>query len=101
MVEIGDVNEIFYDFKYFYIWGLFFLMFDLIISNDMDLIVILGILLDLFYLLIGDVFVCRSWYVLDIDFKEELFWFKILFIYFVKFWLLDVRVLKVMLFLMV
>lgn len=57
MVEIGDVNEIFYDLKYLYIWGLLLLMFDLLIINDILLLVIFGVLFDLLYLFKGDVFV--------------------------------------------
>lgn len=56
---------------------------------------ILGILLDLLNLFKGDVFVVCNEFVLDIDYEEELLYFKVLEIYFVVIWFLDERLFKV------
>ena len=95
MVETGDVNEIFYDPKHPYTWGLLSSMPDLTTSNDTDLIAIPGTPPDLLHPPIGDAFARRSRYALDIDFKEEPPWFKISPTHFVKSWLLDARAPKV------
>ena len=56
MVETGDVNEIFYDPKHPYTWGLLSSMPDLTTSNDTDLIAIPGTPPDLLHPPIGDAF---------------------------------------------
>ena len=53
MVETGDVNEIFYDPKHPYTWGLLSSMPDLTTSNDTDLIAIPGTPPDLLHPPIG------------------------------------------------
>lgn len=62
------------------------------------LLVILGILLDLLELLVGDVFVVWSDYVMKIDMEKEFLFFKVFDIYYVVIWLFYLDVLKVMLF---
>ncbi|MBX5319204.1 ABC transporter ATP-binding protein [Staphylococcus caprae] len=91
MIETGDVNEIFYDPKHPYTWGLLSSMPDLTTSNDTDLIAIPGTPPDLLHPPKGDAFARRSRYALDIDFKEEPPWFRISPTHFVKSWLLDER----------
>ena len=70
------MNEIFYDPKHPYTWGLLSSMPDLTTSNDTDLIAIPGTPPDLLHPPIGDAFARRSRYALDIDFKEEPPWYK-------------------------
>lgn len=91
MIETGNVDEIFYDPKHPYTWGLLSSMPDLTTRNDSDLIAIPGTPPDLLHPPIGDAFARRSRYALDIDFKEEPPWFRISPTHFVKSWLLDER----------
>lgn len=56
VVEIGIVDEIFYNLKYLYIWGLIVFMLSLD-GLEEELYVIFGMFLDLLKLLKGDVFV--------------------------------------------
>lgn len=62
IVEIGNVEEIFYDLKYLYIWVFLLVMFDLDLKDK--LFVIFGILLDMYFLFVGDVFVLRNKFVM-------------------------------------
>ncbi|PTK08684.1 peptide ABC transporter ATP-binding protein, partial [Mammaliicoccus sciuri] len=95
MVETGDVNEIFYDPKHPYTWGLLSSMHDLSTTNDTPLLAIPGAPPDLLHPPKGDAFARRSQYALDIDFKVEPPWFKVSPTHFVKSWLLDARAPKV------
>lgn len=95
MVETGDVDEIFYDPKHPYTWGLLSSMPVLTTSNDIELIAIPGTPPDLLHPPKGDAFARRSQYALDIDFKQEPPWFKVSPTHFVKSWLLDERAPKV------
>ena len=95
MIETGNVEEIFYDPKHPYTWGLLSSMPDLTTSNDTELIAIPGTPPDLLHPPKGDAFARRSQYALDIDFKQEPPWFKMSPTHFVKSWLLDERAPKV------
>lgn len=98
VVELGMVDEIFYDLCYLYIWGLFVLMLSLDSIDQEKLMVILGMLFDLMNFLKGDVFVFCSLYVMKIDFEQELLMYKVFDMYFVKLWFLYFDVFKVELF---
>ena len=88
-------NEIFYDPKHPYTWGLLSSMPDLSTTNDTPLLAIPGAPPDLLHPPKGDAFARRSQYALDIDFKVEPPWFKVSPTHFVKSWLLDARAPKV------
>ncbi|HDG4500363.1 ABC transporter ATP-binding protein [Staphylococcus pseudintermedius] len=91
MIETGDVNEIFYDPKHPYTWGLLSSMPDLGMADDTALMAIPGSPPDLIRPPKGDAFAARSEYALAIDFKEAPPWFKVSPTHFVRSWLLDER----------
>ncbi|HEC2145999.1 TPA: ABC transporter ATP-binding protein [Staphylococcus delphini] len=91
MIETGDVNEIFYDPKHPYTWGLLSSMPDLEMADDTALMAIPGSPPDLTRPPKGDAFAARSEYALAIDFKESPPWFKVSPTHFVRSWLLDER----------
>ncbi|HAR6219729.1 TPA: ABC transporter ATP-binding protein [Staphylococcus pseudintermedius] len=91
MIETGDVNEIFYDPKHPYTWGLLSSMPDLGMADDTSLMAIPGSPPDLTRPPKGDAFAARSEYALAIDFKEAPPWFKVSPTHFVRSWLLDER----------
>ncbi|HEC2160682.1 TPA: ABC transporter ATP-binding protein [Staphylococcus delphini] len=91
MIETGDVNEIFYDPKHPYTWGLLSSMPDLEMADDTALMAIPGSPPDLTRPPKGDAFAARSEYALAIDFKEAPPWFKVSPTHFVRSWLLDGR----------
>ncbi|NCJ13649.1 oligopeptide/dipeptide ABC transporter ATP-binding protein [Staphylococcus pseudintermedius] len=91
MIETGDVNEIFYDPKHPYTWGLLSSMPDLEMADDTALMAIPGSPPDLTRPPKGDAFAPRSEYALAIDFKEAPPWFKVSPTHFVRSWLLDER----------
>ncbi|HHU6751361.1 TPA: ABC transporter ATP-binding protein [Staphylococcus pseudintermedius] len=91
MIETGDVNEIFYDPKHPYTWGLLSSMPDLEMADDTALMAIPGSPPDLTRPPKGDAFAARSEYALAIDFKEAPPWFKVSSTHFVRSWLLDER----------
>lgn len=95
IVETGSVDEIFYNPKHPYTWGLLSSMPSLETSHDTELLAIPGTPPDLIKPPVGDAFARRSEYALDIDFKEEPPWFQISPTHFVKSWLLDERAPKV------
>ncbi|MBH9581540.1 ABC transporter ATP-binding protein [Staphylococcus felis] len=95
MVETGDVNEIFYDPRHPYTWGLLSSMPDLDTKGDDVLRAIPGSPPDLIHPPKGDAFAPRSEYALAIDFKEPPPWFKVSPTHFVRSWLLDERAPKV------
>ncbi len=69
MVETGDVDEIFYDPKHPYTWGLLSSMPDLTTGTETELLAIPGTPPDLLHPPKGDAFADRSQFALDIDFK--------------------------------
>lgn len=91
MIETGDVNEIFYDPKHPYTWGLLSSMPDLGMADDTALMAIPGSPPDLTRPPKGDAFAARSEYALAIDFKEAPPLFKVSPTHFVRSWLLDER----------
>ncbi|MCD9054140.1 ABC transporter ATP-binding protein [Staphylococcus arlettae] len=95
MIETGDINEIFYDPKHPYTWGLLSSMPDLTTGTDTELIAIPGTPPDLLHPPKGDAFASRSQYALDVDFKEAPPWFQVSPTHYVKSWLLDERAPKV------
>ncbi|REH93484.1 ABC transporter ATP-binding protein [Staphylococcus felis] len=95
MIETGDVNEIFYDPRHPYTWGLLSSMPDLDTKGDDVLRAIPGSPPDLIHPPKGDAFAPRSEYALAIDFKEPPPWFKVSPTHFVRSWLLDERAPKV------
>ena len=91
MVETGEVDEIFYDPKHPYTWGLLSSMPDLETGSDTELLAIPGTPPDLLHPPKGDAFAERSPYALEIDFKLMPPWFKVSPTHFVRSWLLDSR----------
>ncbi|MBI5975284.1 ABC transporter ATP-binding protein [Staphylococcus canis] len=95
MIETGDVDEIFYDPRHPYTWGLLSSMPDLDTKGEDELKAIPGSPPDLIHPPKGDAFAARSEYALAIDFKEAPPWFKVSPTHFVRSWLLDERAPKV------
>ncbi|MGV3243560.1 ABC transporter ATP-binding protein [Staphylococcus sp. 11261D007BR] len=95
MIETGDVNEIFYDPRHPYTWGLLSSMPDLETKGEEQLHAIPGSPPDLIRPPKGDAFAPRSEYALAIDFKEAPPWFRVSPTHFVRSWLLDERAPKV------
>ncbi|AKS67551.1 peptide ABC transporter ATP-binding protein [Staphylococcus schleiferi] len=91
MIETGNVDEVFYDPKHPYTWGLLSSMPDLETGDDTELLAIPGSPPDLIHPPKGDAFAPRSEYALAIDFKEAPPWFKVSPTHFVRSWLLDER----------
>ncbi|MCU5745984.1 ABC transporter ATP-binding protein [Staphylococcus sp. SQ8-PEA] len=91
MVETGQVDEIFYDSKHPYTWGLLSSMPDLETGSETELLAIPGTPPDLLNPSQGDAFAERSQYALDIDFKAMPPWFKVSPTHYVRSWLLDER----------
>ena len=94
IVEIGDVEEIFYNPKHPYTWGLLSSLPQLG-ERDEDLYAIKGTPPSLFDEIAGDAFAPRSDYSLAIDFEEEPPMFKVTDTHYAKTWLLDKRAPKV------
>ncbi|UXR78873.1 MULTISPECIES: ABC transporter ATP-binding protein [unclassified Staphylococcus] len=91
MIETGNVDEIFYDPRHPYTWGLLSSMPDLETEGDTELLAIPGTPPDLVHPPKGDAFAARSEYALAIDFKEAPPWFSVSPTHFVRSWLLDER----------
>src|SRR5699024_1720299 len=91
IVETCSVDEIFYNPKHPYTWGLLSSMPSLETSHETELLAIPGTPPDLIKPPVGDAFARRSDYALDIDYKEEPPWFQVSPTHFVKSWLLDER----------
>ena len=91
MIESGDVDEIFYDPKHPYSWGLLSSMPDMDTDINTELLAIPGTPPDLLNPPKGDAFAERSQYALDVDFKVEPPWFRVSPTHYVKSWLLDER----------
>ncbi len=94
IVEVGNINEIFYDPKHPYTWGLLSAMPDLGTDDD-RLYTIPGSPPNLLHEKNGDAFAPRNAYALEIDDKLEPPMFKVTDTHFAATWLLDKRAPKV------
>lgn len=94
IVEYGNVEEVFYDPRHPYTWGLLSSLPQLG-DKDSELFAIKGTPPSLFNEIKGDAFAQRSDYAMQIDFEEEPPMFKITDTHFAKTWLLDERAPKV------
>lgn len=90
IVEIGTADEIFYNPKHPYTWGLLASMPTLEIG-DKDLYTIPGAPPNLLNLPKGDPFASRNMYALEIDFEEEPEMYRISETHYAATWLLDVQ----------
>lgn len=94
IIEYGLVDEIFYDPKHPYTWGLLSSLPQLGIKGE-DLYAIPGTPPSLFEEIIGDAFAPRNRYAMQIDLEEEPPIFKVSDTHYAKTWLLDPRAPKV------
>ena len=94
IVEIGTVEEIFYDPKHPYTWALLSSLPQLA-EKDTDLFSIPGTPPSLYNKIIGDAFAPRNKYAMEIDLEEEPPMFKVSDTHYAKTWLLDPRSPKV------
>lgn len=94
IIEYGKVEEIFYDPKHPYTWGLLSSLPQLAEKGE-ELFAIKGTPPSLFQEIKGDAFAPRSNYALEIDFIEEPPMFKVSDTHYAKTWLLDERAPKV------
>ncbi|MCF0111289.1 MAG: ABC transporter ATP-binding protein [Erysipelotrichaceae bacterium] len=94
IIEYGNVEEIFYDSRHPYTWGLLSSLPQLGTKGD-DLFAIRGTPPSLFEEIKGDAFALRSQYAMQIDFEEEPPFFKVSDTHYAKTWLLDPRAPKV------
>lgn len=94
IIEYGMVEEIFYDPRHPYTWGLLSSLPQLGNPHE-PLYAIPGTPPSLFEKIIGDSFAPRSQYALKIDFEEEPPMFQVSDTHFAKTWLLDPRAPKV------
>lgn len=90
IVEYGDVEEIYYDSRHPYTWGLLSSLPQLG-EKDEALFAIKGTPPSLFNDIKGDAFAPRSEYAMQIDFEEEPPMFKVTDTHYAKTWLLDER----------
>ncbi|MCR5099134.1 MAG: ABC transporter ATP-binding protein [Lachnospiraceae bacterium] len=90
IVEVGNINEIYYDPKHPYTWGLLSAMPDLETDDD-RLYTIPGSPPNLLHEKEGDAFAPRNRYALEIDDKAEPPMFKVSDTHFAATWLLDPR----------
>ncbi|MEN8699063.1 ABC transporter ATP-binding protein [Bacillus infantis] len=88
IVEMGTVDEIFYDPRHPYTWGLLASMPSLENSNQTELTAIPGTPPDLTNPPAGDAFAARNQFALAIDFEEEPPMYQISETHFAKTWLL-------------
>jgi oligopeptide transport system ATP-binding protein len=88
IVEMGTVDEIFYDPRHPYTWGLLASMPSLDNDGETELAAIPGTPPDLTNPPVGDAFAARNQYALAIDFEEEPPMFQISETHFAKTWLL-------------
>lgn len=95
IVETGSVEEIFYDSRHPYTWGLLSSMPDLDSKDNETLLSIPGTHPDLLNPPKGDAFSRRSDYAMEIDFKKEPPLYAISPTHNVKSWLLDERAAEV------
>ncbi len=94
IIEYGTVEEIFYDSKHPYTWGLLSSLPQLGEKGE-DLFAIRGTPPSLFEEVKGDAFAPRSNYAMKIDYVEEPPFFKVTDTHYAKTWLLDPRAPKV------
>lgn len=94
IIEYGDVNEIFYNPKHPYTWGLLSSLPQLGVKGE-PLFSIAGTPPSLYDEIKGDAFAPRSDYAMKIDFEEEPPMFKVSDTHYAKTWLLDPRAPKV------
>lgn len=94
IVEVGNVNEIFYDPRHPYTWGLLAAMPDLD-TDDARLLTIPGSPPNLLHEVTGDAFWQRNVYALKVDTLSEPPMFKISDTHYAATWLLDPRSPKV------
>lgn len=94
IIEKGTVDEIFYDPKHPYTWGLLSAMPD-INTNDDRLYTIPGTPANLLNKVEGDAFAPRNKYALNIDFRHEPPMFKVTDTHYVATWLLHEKAPKV------
>ena len=94
IIEYGTVNEIFYEPKHPYTWGLLSSLPQLGIKGE-PLYAIHGTPPSLYDEIKGDAFAPRSDYAMEIDFEEEPPMFKVTDTHYAKTWLLDPRAPKV------
>ena len=94
IIEYGSVNEIFYDPRHPYTWGLLSSLPQLG-EKGKELFAISGTPPSLFEEVKGDAFAPRSNYAMKIDYEEEPPFFKVSDTHYAKTWLLDPRAPKV------
>ena len=94
IIEYGTVNDIFYDPKHPYTWGLLSSLPQLGIKGE-PLYAIHGTPPSLYDEIKGDAFAPRSEYAMQIDFEEEPPMFAVSDTHFAKTWLMDPRAPKV------
>ncbi|WP_079709164.1 ABC transporter ATP-binding protein [Paraliobacillus ryukyuensis] len=94
IVEIGTVDEIFYNPKHPYTWGLLGSM-PTLDSDDSELYAIPGTPPDLLNPPKGDAFAPRNQFAMDIDFQEQPPMFKVSDTHYAATWLLDERAPKI------
>ncbi|MBR3347482.1 MAG: ABC transporter ATP-binding protein, partial [Solobacterium sp.] len=94
IIEYGLVNEIFYDSKHPYTWGLLSSLPQLGEKGE-ELFAIRGTPPSLFEAVKGDAFAPRSNYAMKIDYVQEPPFFKVTDTHYAKTWLLDPRAPKV------
>ena len=90
IIEVGNVEEIFYEPKHPYTWGLLSAMPDLN-TDDERLYTIPGSPPNLLHEVVGDAFAPRNRYALAIDWKAEPPMFKVSETHWAATWLLDPR----------
>ncbi|MBQ8952881.1 MAG: ATP-binding cassette domain-containing protein [Clostridia bacterium] len=90
IVELGTVEDIFYDPKHPYTWALLSSLPQLTEKNT-DLFSIPGTPPSLYNKIVGDAFAPRNQYAMAIDLKEEPPMFKVSDTHYAKTWLLDSR----------
>ena len=94
IIEYGNVDEIFYDSRHPYTWGLLSSLPQLGVKNE-NLFSIRGTPPSLFDKIKGDAFAPRSNYSMKIDYLAEPPFFKVTDTHYAKTWLLDPRAPKV------
>ena len=94
IVEIGTAEEIFYDPKHPYTWGLLKSL-PVYSRGKEELFAIPGMPPNLMQPPKGDAFACRNEYALAIDYEEEPPMFKVSETHYAATWLLDERAPKV------
>jgi len=94
VVEVGKVDEVFYDSRHPYTWALLSSLPQLAEKGD-DLFSIPGTPPSLYNKIVGDAFAPRNQYAMAIDLKEEPPVFRVTPTHWAKTWLLDPRAPKV------